>query len=232
MAKHYPNIFVLGRSQSGKTPFSHFVANRLNCNSDMQCKHIEALQWLRQHFQSGIDSWNLLLLDRQCVDDLTLAELERRPTACSDYVLENMDNKAINVIDGIFDSADFARLFRPATDVVVILNHRQSKEQRLTPTSYEGRLEGLLEAVNTLVETGALPPERLFVYDFAEFIEVRHSRRGKHSGQSANTTDCRSAELAHTGSTVAITAPSHFSASSLDLAMRDFTQTMERRIGG
>lgn len=199
--KNHPNIFVVGWSQAGKTPFSHYVAKRLGAN------HVEALQWLRRQFQSGIDSWHLLLLDRHNVNELTLSDLAGNPEACTDYVLEKMDGDGVNVIDGIYDGGDFERLFRPDRDVVVVLEHKVDEGRRLKPTSYEARLEAILARIGDLSGRGELPAERLFFYEFAEHICIRHS-----------------------GMPVAQTAPSRYNSPSLELAMRDFAVRMERRV--
>ena len=155
-------IFVIGKRLSGKTPFSIEVAAACGL------QHIEALNWLRCHFESG--EFAHMILDHELMNRITLDELKARPKACADYVETKLLVGRTALIDGLFALADFKQFFDPTTDYVVDLKHTKIN---VTATSYESELESIRKYLHACEEDGTLDGARVVRYRYSEFRRER-----------------------------------------------------------
>lgn len=151
-------IFVIGKRLSGKTPFS------IEVSAACGWQHIEALNWLRCHFESG--EFAHMILDHELMNQITLDELAARPSACSDYVDTKLTAGRTALIDGLFALADFKKFFDPKTDLVVDLKHTTI---HVTATSYERELESIRRYVHACEEDGTFSASRVFRYRYSQF---------------------------------------------------------------
>jgi hypothetical protein len=176
-------IFVIGKRFSGKTPFS------IEVTAACGWQHIEALNWLRSHFESG--EFAHMLLDHELMNEITLDEIKRDPKQCAHYVQRKLEVGRTAVVDGLFALDDFKQFFDPAKDYVVDIKHSTSK---VTATSYESELDDIRRYVHACEEDGSLAASHVFRYRFSEFRRAKG--KSDEVTRKAKKIQCSSLEAA------------------------------------
>jgi adenylate kinase family enzyme len=175
-------IFVIGKRYSGKTPFC------IEVSAASGWQHIEALNWLRSHFESG--EFAHMLLDHELMNQITLEELDRDPKQCTHYIERKLEVGRPAIIDGLFAMDDFLKFFNPKTDYVIDIKHTTS---RVTATSYERELDDIRKHVHACEEDETLDPSHVFRYRFSEF---RRGAKPDKVTKSEKKIQCSSLEAA------------------------------------
>jgi hypothetical protein len=175
-------IIVLGKRLSGKTPFCIEVSEALGW------QHIEALNWLRKHFESG--EFAMMLHDPVWMDHIVHAELASNPNACSEYVRHKLRAGRTALVDGLFTLPDFLSIFDPTTDHIVQIEHIGN---RVTPTVYESHLAEIEMHLKRLAVNHKIPQRRLHVY---KFNDHRRSKERDSVDRKSDGYHCSSLEAA------------------------------------
>lgn len=152
------NLFVLGRSRSGKSPFAAQVALALSAT------HISASAWVRRRFPKGEYPDRAALVE--ALTRFSVAELRRNPRACVEFIRSEYDLTRPSVLEGLRNPHDFVHLFDPTRDGVAVLEHTAND---LVPTAFEGGLDVIARYLAYLETSGMMDPGRVRRYRFPEF---------------------------------------------------------------
>lgn len=157
------NIFVIGQSGCGKTPFAEMIAPKLGM------KHISASEWLKP-ITEGKD----FPTKQEHIDGLTaisILELQKNPNACVDYIRSKYDLTHPMVIEGVRNPRDFLNLADMNRDVFVFLNRRPNPYR---PSSFDRGVVVISDYVHWAVSNHLADKEKRvnFVYDVKELPNV------------------------------------------------------------
>jgi hypothetical protein len=155
------NLFVLGSSAAGKTPFARQIALALGV------QHVSASEWVKRLFPAGAHADRNAYVE--AITRFSLAELARRPDACVAFLHQQHDLTRPTVIDGIRNPHDFVHLFDPRRDRVVFLELAGNAVRK---TDFEDGLEVIRSYLAYLAKTGLLAdPGRVRHYRFLDYCD-------------------------------------------------------------
>ncbi len=187
--------FILGRSGTGKSPFAQQVAAATGM------AHVSASRWVRERFPKTRFDYDTR---QQFVDAITAfsqARLREDPNVCVDFITTNEPIADRVIIEGIRNPRDFALLFDPKHDEVVLLDHSPAD---LVPTAFEGGLAVIERYLTWMVDTGLIDDTRIVRYRYAFLYE----RDVTHTPDDANISSLDAAILRYIERERATTSPS------------------------
>ena len=152
------NIFVLGYTGTGKTTYAVKLAE------DNHWNYISGSGWLKKYSQPTFSSKKERT---EFLTDLTLKELTREPLIASNWIVSQLKQDSMNVIDGIRNPTDFIYLFDSTRDEVVwVINSNISPMN-----SFEHRgLSIIADHLMFLTEHGIMLPEQI------KTVETNHAK--------------------------------------------------------
>lgn len=167
------NVFVLGTSESGKTPFARELARCLGL------KHVMASSWVRSSVSEPLpternESTRLLT-------DASLEMMAQNQAACLEYLRASNDLTVASVIEGLRNPHDFIHLYRPGIDCVVILEY--TGEKSVLPTVFDEGVEVTKSYVSFVQKCGVLPGTHVVRYSFPLFYPANKDEPGRPVAQ-------------------------------------------------
>lgn len=152
------NIFIIGRSRSGKTPLATKLATELGM------QYIKASEWIRKEFPQQQGDRNSFIT---AITAASLQRLRENPRVCLDYITTNYDLSQPSIIDGARNPHDFVHLFRPQYDTAIILNYTPNN---IVYTPFEQGIEIIKSYLDWLSNNGIIRPEQVQTYTFDKFF--------------------------------------------------------------
>lgn len=153
-------IFVVGCSQSGKTPFSEYISIAL------RCPRVGASEFFRKTFRySG-------QLSRQeftdAITDFSLEVLRRDPDVNVRHLRDRLPN-TLCVVEGVRNPRDFVCLFDYRADRVVYLS---CAETDVEETTFGHGVDVIRELTDYWVRCGLLDVRRVSEVKIQSFLEI------------------------------------------------------------
>ena len=164
-------IFVIGSSQTGKSPLAKALAE------NMRCKYLSTSGWVRNRFTANDYPTTKEFIT--AMTEYSINELRENPDRCIEYLNEQHDLSQACVIDGVRNPHDFIKLFDPKYDSVIIL---QRKKNPIRPTQFESGIELISAYLQYLEKTGLIDQQleqRIYRYNYALFRESERTTEPK-----------------------------------------------------
>ena len=146
------NVFIIGTSCTGKTPFAKKISKRLNL------KHISASEYFRTSFNEKGSGKDFI----ESITEYSKKKLQKNYRVNIDYI-GSVEN---SVVEGIRNPIDFSNLFNFNKDKVVFLEY---ENQECGKTAFENGIEIIKEICLWSTDMGILPKENIKVYSYNNF---------------------------------------------------------------
>lgn len=157
-------FFVLGTSNSGKTPFARHLAGALSLPL------VSASEWFRANFPPQGS------MSRQEHTDAITCFNNKMMAADPDfnlrYLREHHDLDAACVVEGFRNPRDFAVEFDVRCDRAILL---QCEETEVVPTSFDKGLTVIRDYLTFLLSIGMLRADQVGRYDMRRFADIERS---------------------------------------------------------
>ncbi len=154
------NIFVVGATKTGKTTLSREMAKTTGF------KVVSTSEWVKRRFTPSAEAQRD---DKVYLNEITrfsCEELKRDPNACVDYIRHTypIENGGL-IIEGLRNPRDFAHLFRPHLDVVILLHYSANP---IAASQFESwGVENIREQVAWYQRVGMLDPYHVLALKIA-----------------------------------------------------------------
>lgn len=154
------NIFIIGTSGTGKTPF----ATRLT--QTFGHTHITSSAWVRTRFRAR-ETDETRDAYTQAITDFSINLLRNDPLLCISYMREHNDLSKNCVIEGVRNPLVFFQLFDARHDIVILLNYT---ENPLKKTAFEEGVDVIAHYLSYAVKVGLVTPSNVVSYAFGRFF--------------------------------------------------------------
>lgn len=114
MNQHF-NLFVLGKSQCGKSTFS-----RKFCELNPEFQHIQGSEWIKAKHPEFVDTTQKNY--REKITEASMKAIQENPNACVEFINQKYDLTKPTVVEGLRSPYDFMKLFDASKDYVLILD--------------------------------------------------------------------------------------------------------------
>jgi hypothetical protein len=183
------NVFVVGRSRTGKTPMAAHVAKAAGL------AHVRASAWARATYDATLDPSVLSTPPTNetratyiaNITAFATSELRNNPWVSVEH-LASHDLNVPSVIEGIRNPLDFVHAYDPRCDVVIWL-----EGQQIAPTSFERGLEVIEHYLSYMADAGLSDRATAPVWKFV----IRGFRRGDDDAVAGCTLDDAMDQAAH-----------------------------------
>lgn len=112
------NIFVIGYSKVGKSPFAQHFAEQIGY------KHISASEWVKQTFIPSSPNLSIKDYIKEITEYSKQQLIKENHNNCIRFIQQKYGTEYLNgklVIDGIRNPRDFSFLFQPNTDKIILI---------------------------------------------------------------------------------------------------------------
>ena len=153
MHRTHSNVFVIGKSGSGKSPVSKAIS------AHYKIGYISGGGWVRSQFSEDASRQRLT----SDMVEYTQSKLRKNPDVGLEYLMSSIEGPT--VIEGLRNPRDFMHVFDPRYDHLVYLQYSRD----VVESTFDSGIEVIDSYASWLLQNKLLQPERCRRYCFDSY---------------------------------------------------------------